>query len=85
MTITLRQRLGHSLEQGYASRLFCREALAKTVLAYELLNALHGNHAGTATPNKNQELTAVQVCIALSLTNGSTCPKVEDHGTKEML
>ena len=55
------------------------------MLTYELFNALHGYDTGTATPYKNQKLTAVQVCTALSLTNGSTCAEVKDHGADKML
>lgn len=55
------------------------------MLAYEFFHTLHGNDTRSAIPYKNQELTAVQVGIALRPANGATCPKVEDHGTDEML
>ena len=79
------QRLRHSLENGKAACRLCGETFRKTVLAYELFNALHGNDTGTSVPYKHQELAAVQVCTALSLANGSTCAEVKDHGTDEML
>lgn len=55
------------------------------MLAYQLFNTLHGNDTRTSVPYKYQEFAAVQVCTALSLTNGSTCAEVKDHGADKML
>lgn len=77
--------LGHSLKDGYLSRCLSCETFSKSVLTYELFNALHGYDTGTATPYKNQKLTAVLVGTALRLTDGASYTEVEDCGTKEML
>lgn len=77
--------LGHSLKDGYSSRCLSCETFSKSVLTYELLNALHGYDTGTTTPYKNEKLTAVLVGTALRLTDGASYTEVEDCGTKEML